>query len=152
MGAVGAEGAAVDILVVLSSDACCEFEGWTRIECQTRVIGTGGCSHGSLWLDRNTVDLSTLSRDLAHTVAAVPCDAVTEPLPAISYSNNTLIVSIPGNVVDASGDDLVFTLCGTFSYTVPDLDVTGGVSACDIEARRTEPRNGGVCGVADVLS
>jgi len=77
---------------------------------------------------------------------------MTESLPAISNSDDALTVTIPGNVIDPSGDDLVFALCGTLPYTIPDLDVTRSISACNVKARRTEPGNGGVCGMIDVLS
>jgi len=152
MDSVWTESTSVDVFVMLSSDACCEFERWSRVKGQTRVIRSSRCSHRPLWFDGNTVDLGTLSRDLANTVAAVPCDTMAEPLPAISNSDDALAVTVPGNVVDPSGDDLVLAFCGTFPYTIPDLDVARSISACNVEARRTEPGNGGVCGMIDILS
>lgn len=99
----------------------------------------------------DTVDLRRVARDLAHAVAAVCGDAVAEALLAVTYGNDALRVAVPGQVVDAAGDDGVFALCCTLAGAVPYPDHARHISAGDIEARGREAGDGCLCCVLGVL-
>lgn len=92
-----------------------------------------------------------MARDLADAVAAVSGDAVAEALAAVADSYDALGVAVPGDVVDAAGDDMVFTLGVDGFDGVPDADGAGDVTGGDIETRWGEAGYGGIGGVASVL-
>ena len=50
-----------------------------------------------------------MSRDLANAVPTVCCDAVSETFFAVSYSDDSLAVAIPRNVIDAARNDVIFS-------------------------------------------
>ena len=56
-----------------------------------------------------------MTRNLTNAVAAVGSDAVAEALFAVSDGDDTLRVAVPGNVVDTTSNDVVFSLGGTLT-------------------------------------
>lgn len=108
-GAIGTESGAVDELFVLASQTGVEFEWGSVVEDHACVIGTSSCTQRTLLSDGDTVDLRAVAGDLTNTVAAVCSDAVSEALFAITDGNDALRVTVPGNVVDTAGDNVVFT-------------------------------------------
>lgn len=89
--------------------------------------------------------------DLAYTVTAVGGDAVAEALAAIADSDDALRVAVPGNVVDAAGNDVVLALGVDGLNGVPDTNGAGDITGSDVEARGGEAGYSGVGGVACVL-
>jgi hypothetical protein len=50
-----------------------------------------------------------VSTDFPHGVSTISSDAVAKPLPSITYSDNALGIAIPGYIIDAARDDVVFS-------------------------------------------
>ena len=94
---------------MFASETGLELEGSTVVEGQTRVVGSSSCSKRPLLPDRNTVDLCTLAGDLTDTISTICSDTVSEALLAVSYSDDSLTVSIPCDIIDSSSDDLIFS-------------------------------------------
>lgn len=92
------------------------------IEDEVGVVAAGCRSEWALLADRDAVDLGAVAGDFADGVAAVRGDAVAETLLAFSDRDDALRVSVPGNVVDSSRDDLVFA-CATITL-IPRLQYT----------------------------
>jgi hypothetical protein len=151
-GAVGGEGGAVDEARVLAAQAGVELEGRAVVEDDTCVVGARGGAQRALLADRDGVDLRGVARDLAHAVAAVGGDAVAEALLAVADGDDALRVAVPGNVVDAAGDDVVVALGRALARAVPHLDGARDISTGDVEARGREAGDGRLGRVLRVLS
>lgn len=100
----------------------------------TRIITACCRSERSLLPDAYAVDLTRVPRDLANAIATVGSDAVSEAFLAVSYSYDALAVTIPGNVIDPSADDVVFAFRATFANTIPDSYCTSDISGSNVEA------------------
>jgi len=77
---------------------------------------------------------------------------VTESLFTITHSDDTLRVAIPGNVVDAASNDVVFSLGGTLTLAVPYAYGTRDITTSYVEATGRETGNGGLSDMVCVLS
>lgn len=153
-----------------SPQAGVELERGTVVEDEARVVGSRGSAQRSLLSDGDAVDLGAVAGDFTDTVAAVGRDAMAKALFAVAHGDDPLRVSVPGNVVDAAGDDVVFacvlsagepsrggvwaharTLGCTFTNAIPHPDGTSNVTAGNVEARGREAGYGGLGGVRSVL-
>ena len=137
--------------LVLVAQASVIFEGRAVQEDEGCVVGSGGGAERALLPDGHAVDLGGMPGDLADGISAVRGDAVTETLLTVSYRNDTLRVAVPGDVVDAACNDVVFALCRAFAFTVPDSDGARDIAASDVESRGGETRYGSLCGMLRVL-
>lgn len=89
-----------------------------------------------------------MSINLADSISAIPCDAVAKSLFSITHSDDTLGITVPGEIVDSTIDNAVVAFCNSFADTVPNLDKTGRITTCDIEPRR---RKAGDCSLGFVF-
>lgn len=140
-GAVRGEGGTKDEAVVLAAQAGVELEGGAVVEDQAGVVGARGGAQRALLADGDAVDLRRVARDLSHAVAAVGGDAVAKALFAIADGDDALRVAVPGNVVDAAGDDVVLALGRALAGAVPHAHAARDVAAGHIESRRREARD-----------
>jgi hypothetical protein len=85
--------------------------------------------------DGNAIDLARMADDLAHAIPTIPSYAVSHALLSFAHSNDPLRVSIPSEIVDAAGDDVVFALGCAFANTVPDTHAASDIGGGDVEAR-----------------
>jgi hypothetical protein len=79
--------------------------------------------------------------DLANGVSTIPGDTVSISLLAIADGNNALGVTVPGQIVDSTINNAVFTLGDSFTDAIPNSHnssrvttrniETGGGEACD---------------------
>ena len=95
--------------------------------------------------------LNPLTRYLPYAVPAVSCDTVAEPFFAVAHSNDALRVSIPGQVIDSTGNDVIFSFGGTFACTIPNPYGARNISTSDIETGGRKAGNGRLCGMLSVL-
>lgn len=111
------------------------------VEDKAAVVAASCRPQRSLLPYAHAIDLACVPADLAHCVATVCCDAVTEFLLAVTDCDNTLAVSIPSEIVYPSGYDLILALCNSAARrtTVPNADSTGTISRSTIEARWRKP-------------
>lgn len=79
---------------MLSPETCVEFKWSTMVKHQTCIIAASGGSQRSLLPYGDTVDLRTMTGDLADRVPRVGSDASTKAFFAIPNSNDTLRITI----------------------------------------------------------
>lgn len=95
-----------------------------------------------------------MTADLTDSIARISSHTVSISLLAVSYSNYTLAISIPSNVVYATIDDRVFALCGAGAVgrAVPDTNYTRGITRGAVEAGRSETSDGSGRSMLSILS
>lgn len=120
-------------------------------EAHTAVVRDGRGAQGPLLSQADGIDDLAVSRDLADAVPTVGRNAVAEPLASVPNGDDALGVAVPGNIVDATRNDVVLALGVDGLDGVPDADGTGDVSRGDVEAGGGEAGYGGAGGVAVVL-
>lgn len=76
---------------------------------------------------------------------------MSEALAPVADGDDAGRVPVPGYVVDAPGDDVVFPLGVFGAYGIPDADGAGDVAGGDVETGGGEAGDGGGVRVAGVL-
>lgn len=106
------------------------------VENHTGIVTARSRSQWPLLPNAHAIDLARVPADLSHGVAAIRCDAVPKFLFAVANSNDTLTVSIPCKIIDASTDDRVFAFrrARAIRDAVPNSDGTSTVSGCTVVA------------------
>lgn len=80
--------------------------------------------------------------DLSNGVSTVPSNTVSISLLAIANSNNALGVSIPGQIVDSTINNAVFTFSDSLADTVPYSHDSSSVTTCNVETGGGEACDG----------
>lgn len=88
-----------------------ELERRAMVETQCLVISSRSSSQRPLLSYTDGVELGAVPSDLSDRITAVCCYAVTVALASVTHSNDSLRVSIPGDVVNPSADNRIFTFC-----------------------------------------
>jgi hypothetical protein len=96
VGAIRTELNPVNVVGMLVGNSHVELEGRSMVEDCLAVITSSGSTQRSLLPDRHSVELLRVAVDLANSVSAVPCDAMSVSLLAVADSNNALRVTVPG--------------------------------------------------------
>ena len=76
--------------------------------------------------------------DLSNGISTIPGNTVSISLLAIADSNNALGVAIPGQIVDSTINNAVFTLGDSFTDTIPYSHDSSSVATCNVETRGGE--------------
>ncbi len=79
------------------------------VEYYAGIVGACCCADRSLLANGDAIDLGGVTSNLAYGIAAIGRDAMSKALFAITDRNNALRVAVPGNVVDATGNNVIFT-------------------------------------------
>ncbi|KAL1962216.1 hypothetical protein VTN77DRAFT_9937 [Rasamsonia byssochlamydoides] len=144
MRAIGAEGDAIDVINMFLTNPRVEFERSTMVEHERFVVSSGSSSQRPLLSDRHGIDGLSMSIDFTNTVSAVCGEAVSISLFAITNGNDTLRITIPRKVIDATTDNGVLALGNPFSNAVPDSHGTCRIAASDVKSGWRETSNCGL--------
>lgn len=101
---------------------CVELEWCAMVEDRTGIISGGGSPEWSLLPYAHTIDLCGVSADCAHCVSGICGYAVSKLFLPISYCYQPLAVAVPGQIIDAAGDDRIFAFRSARPRAVPDAD------------------------------
>lgn len=71
--------------------------------------------------------------DLSNGVSTIPSNTVAISLLAIADGNNTLGVAVPGQIVNSTINNAVFTLGDSFADTIPYPHDSSSVTTCNVE-------------------
>ena len=72
--------------------------------------------------------------DLPNGISTIPSDTVSKSLLTIADSNNALGVTVPGQIVDTTIDNAIFTLGDSVTDTIPYSHYSSSVTTCNVEA------------------
>lgn len=120
------------------------------VEYNTRIIAPSRRAQRPLLPYGNTVDLGAMAGDFADGVTTISRNTVSEAFFATANCYDSLRVSIPSQVIDAAANDMVITLCTTFSDAIPNSYASRDISTGNIVTRWGEACNcrlRGMCGI-----
>lgn len=84
--------------------------------------------------DCDTVDLARVSIDFADRIPTVPADAMTKALLSTTNSNDPLGITVPGQIIDSTVDNAVFTLGDSLTDAVPNPHIATDITTGNIES------------------
>ena len=113
-----------------------ELKRWSLIKSNSVVFTTSDYSKWSIWPNITTVDRSRLARNVTVGGTHFSQENISKFFSSFTNTDDSLIVLRPSQVIDWSGDGLVFRFQYVFSIdSVPNANFARFVSRCDLKTR-----------------